>query len=149
MAEWLGALALAIGAGVSALLLSPKVGWNSGLAAIGGGVAGLIAGWGMMRLVPGQDMSLALSSFEPVAIEPAAGEEPLVLDDVLDRVQPDSRVVRLFAAEGAPTAGQLKARIDCHLGQETNQRTGQAMPADATDALHAALEEIRRSLRPR
>ena len=66
--------------------------------------------------------------------------EELVLDDVLGELREDSRVVRLFDASAMPTPGQLRARIDRHLGQATG-----ASP-DASAALHEALAELRRSL---
>jgi hypothetical protein len=70
-------------------------------------------------------------------------EEPLVLDDVLAALGPDSRVVRLFDPAAMPTPAQLNARIERHL------ETG-APPApsqDASQALHDALADLRRSLR--
>jgi hypothetical protein len=75
---------------------------------------------------------------------PAAGvEEPLVLDDILAELEPDSRVVRLFDPAAMPTPGQLNARIERHLvGGSTA-----AAPPDASQALHEALAELRRSLR--
>jgi hypothetical protein len=75
--------------------------------------------------------------------EPASSGEPLVLDDILAELGPDSRVVRLFDRKAMPTPGQLKSRIDDHLTQG-------APPADASDASQAlsdALAELRRSLR--
>ena len=76
---------------------------------------------------------------------PEAGieEEPLLLDDILAELAPDSRVVRLFDPEEMPTPGQLKSRIDRHLGP------GEASldAPDAGQALHDALAELRRSIR--
>jgi hypothetical protein len=69
--------------------------------------------------------------------------EPLILDDILAELGPDSRVVRLFDRKAMPTAGQLKRRIDTHL-------EGGAAPVpapDASQALSDALAELRRSLR--
>jgi len=71
-----------------------------------------------------------------------AGTEPLVLDDILAELGPDSRVVRLFDPAAMPTAGQLKDRIDRHLVNGT----APASPPDASAALHEALAELRRSL---
>ena len=71
------------------------------------------------------------------------GSEPLILDDILAELGPDSRVVRLFDRKAMPTAGQLKRRIDTHL-------EGGAAPVpapDASQALSDALAELRRSLR--
>ena len=70
-----------------------------------------------------------------------SAEEPLVLDDILDQLSPDSRVVRLFDPAAMPTPAQLKSRIDRHLD-------GAAPDApDASQALHEALAELRRSIR--
>lgn len=71
-----------------------------------------------------------------------AAPEPLVLDDILAEIGPDSRVVRLFDRRSMPTPGQLQARIDGHL----RQTSGSAVP-DASEALSNALAELRRSLR--
>ena len=73
--------------------------------------------------------------------EPA--QEPLVLDDILDRLEPDSRVVRLFDPAAMPTPGQLNDRIQRHLVRGAPA----APPQDASQALHDALAELRRSLR--
>ena len=66
----------------------------------------------------------------------------LVLDDVLAQISPDSRVVRLFDRKAMPTPGQLKSRIDDHLGKSAPQAQ-----SDASQALSDALAELRRSLR--
>lgn len=65
----------------------------------------------------------------------------LLLDDVLAEIGPEARVVRLFDRKAMPTPGQLRSRIDHHLGQEPS-----AQP-DASQALSDALAELRRSLR--
>jgi hypothetical protein len=65
--------------------------------------------------------------------------EELLLDDVLTKLGADSRVVRLFDASAMPTPGQLQSKIDEHLSRGT-------LP-DASQALHEALAELRRSLR--
>ena len=93
--------------------------------------------------------------FDLRAIEPAALDvlelteadrvpepEALVLDDVLAELGPDARVVRLFDRSAMPTPGQLKARIDHHLEQESS-----APGSDASQALSDALAELRRALR--
>jgi len=69
--------------------------------------------------------------------------DELLLDDVLERPAPDSRVVRLFDRSAMPTPGELVTRIDRHL-------VGQALPnrrPDASQDLIEALAELRRSLR--
>jgi hypothetical protein len=66
-------------------------------------------------------------------------DDELLLDDVLAELGSDSRVVRLFDASAMPTPGQLKSRIDEHLSRGS-------MP-DASQALHDALADLRRSLR--
>ena len=70
-------------------------------------------------------------------------EEELVLDDILAKLDPESRVVRLFDPAATPTPGQLQSRIDRYLSDGTQ---GSAGP-DASQALYEALAELRRSLR--
>jgi len=71
-----------------------------------------------------------------------ADEEPLQLNDILDELRPDARVVRLFDRKAMPTPGQLKSRIDSHLEQAPDRPL-----SDASQALSDALAELRRSLR--
>ena len=88
-----------------------------------------------------EPIELVLS--EDDRVETAAVEEqPLLLDDILAEMGPDSRVVRLFDRASMPTPGQLRSRIDDHLGQ-----TGSPAASDASQALSDALAELRRSLR--
>ena len=70
-------------------------------------------------------------------------EEPLDLDDILAELGSDARVVRLFDPAAMPTPGEFKDRIDDHL----DDTPGGARSADAAQALHDALAELRRSLR--
>lgn len=84
---------------------------------------------------------LVLTEAERIGAQPRTAPEPLVLDDVLAKLEPDSRVVRLFDRKAMPTPGQLQSRIDDHLGQRTSAA------ADASQALSDALAELRRSLR--
>ena len=67
----------------------------------------------------------------------------LLLDDILAELRPDARVVRLFDVNAMPTPGQLQASIDRHLSSADTR----SAPPDASDALHHALAELRRSLR--
>ena len=78
-------------------------------------------------------------------LRPAAPHAPLelALEDIVSELAPDSRVVRLFDPTAMPTPGQLNARIEQHLGQETSPTA----PPDASQALYDALAELRRSLR--
>lgn len=72
-----------------------------------------------------------------------AQADVLVLDDILAELGPGSRVVRLFDPAAMPTPGQLNARIEQHL----HAASSPAAPQDASQALHDALAELRRSLR--
>jgi hypothetical protein len=74
-------------------------------------------------------------------LKPAPDE--LVLDDILARLGPQSRVVRLFDPLAMPTPGQLNTRIEQHLHASAPKP---ASP-DASEALYEALNELRRSLR--
>jgi len=100
-----------------------------------------------------------VETFEPVTLPQAVEPEPellltdvyeeqqsdpgaaLELDDVLSAIENDSRVVRLFDPAAMPTPSELKTRIDRHLDDAP------AQSADASQALHEALAELRRSLR--
>lgn len=75
---------------------------------------------------------------------PVPDEEPLLLDDILTEMGPDSRVVRLFDRKAMPTPGQLRSRIDRHLD---DHRIPEAEAQDASQALSDALAELRQSLR--
>jgi hypothetical protein len=79
---------------------------------------------------------------EPAEPPPFAGEEPLLLDDILAELGPESRVVRLFDPAAMPSAGELKSRIDRHLDRDCSD----ARSSDAAQALHEALDELRRSI---
>lgn len=81
------------------------------------------------------------------------GDAPLVLDDILDEIGPDARVVSLFDRRAMPaprpTPGQLQTRIAEHMkdGTPPAAPSDLAGPSDASQALSAALAELRRSLR--
>jgi hypothetical protein len=94
------------------------------------------------ELQPIEEEELLLTDvFEP--LPRTEKEDTLVLDDILAKLDADSRVVRLFDPAAMPTAGELKSRIDRHLDDEASA----AQAADATQALHDALAELRRAIR--
>lgn len=156
------AFAVAVGyaayAWLEGFVVQPELGAETGGA---GAIAYLIASRALNSVRPrGTEMPVTifdLRAIDPVAptelllgvedrYEPApeAGEVPLELDDILAEVGPDSRIVRLFDPAAMPTAGELKSRIDRHLdGQSTND----SQSADAAQALHEALAQLRRSVR--
>ena len=83
---------------------------------------------------------LLLTDEDRLAEQLPEDDDALLLDDVLAEISPDSRVVRLFDRHAMPTPGQLKARIDRHIGERDSTAP------DASQALHDALAELRRSL---
>jgi hypothetical protein len=93
----------------------------------------------VLRRIGDGPVELPLSGFAPAEIHLEPEPEALLLDDILAKMEPDSRVVRLFAPDQMPTAGQLKGRIDRHIGGVAD--------SDAADALHQALADIRKALR--
>ena len=105
----------------------------------------------VLRRVPATSVPLIETSCGPTPVADllaeadrslAHAEDELVLDDILAALDSGSRVVRLFEPAAMPTPGQLKDRIDRHLGG------GDVSPAsDASQALHDALADLRRSLR--
>ena len=157
-----GALALAHSAGFAALKLAPSWGVAPSVAmgtaaAAGFGFALLV----MLAVKPGPTEH-ALAAFAVVPIVEGPGqpaeepllltdvfEEALLLDDPLIEAEPESRVVQLFASPPMPTPGQLKDRIDRHLagGPRTSSEPSSIPRPDASGALYAALDDLRRSLR--
>jgi hypothetical protein len=140
-AGWLfdigGASALAGAAGFAFFKLGPPDFLPFG-AAVAASLA-FLAAYAVLRSVGSEPAALPLSVFSAPEILLEPEPEALLLDDILATMGPDSRVVRLFAPDQLPTAGQLKAQIDRHIGA--------APERDAADALHEALADIRKSLR--
>ncbi len=171
LAELAGAMALGVAGGFAALKAAPSIALSPPSAMIGASFAGFAAGLLAMRLVTPAPRSLPVGEFELANVESSGLTEPLLLDtvyeepllledfagddaalllvDALQTAEPDSRVVRLFAQEPMPTPGQLKDRIDRHLaGAPRHPSPPMSAPAaDASQALYAALNELKRSLR--
>lgn len=136
-----GASALAAAAGFATSTLAPLA--LSSAAAAGAASVTFILAYAVLRRCGGHAPTIGLGAFELRTIEPQPEPEALLLDDILASLGPDSRVVRMFAPDAIPTAGQLQARIDRHIASD-----GHADRDDeAREALHAALADIRRSLR--
>jgi hypothetical protein len=137
-------LVLAIAAGWSARLA------NLPLAAIlASGMLALAIGMVAMRL-GGRGPVAESAAFELAEFEATDADDELLLDDPLVEATPDSRVVRLFE-QADPTPGELVLRISDYLNDggraaAPEAPTEQQYP-DASDALHAALANIRASLR--
>lgn len=136
-------------------VLATATGWTAWfagfpLAAVAGvGMIVLALAVVVMRLA-GSAPIAAEPEFEPVPFADAAGElDELLLDDPLIGIERDARVVQLFARP-EPTPGELVARIEDYLGDGRRAPAGEATeqrPVDASAALHAALANIRASLR--
>ena len=90
-----------------------------------------------------EQVELILTDADRVKPGRRSAEEELILNDILAKLEPDSRVVRLFDPTAMPTPAQLNDRIERHLRVSTPR----ADAADASDALYQALNELRRSLR--
>jgi hypothetical protein len=167
IAELTGAAALACGLGGSAWLLAPVPGFSSAASAAAAAAIGAFIGGGAVRAAPGNGARQALPSFDVTPIETLEcgpdEEGELLLEDKVANPPGDTQFVRLFVVSNSPTAGQLQARIEAHLCDQSS-RDPKAAPTpwdgspaippvippvipDASDALHAALADIRRSLR--
>lgn len=138
------------------MLLAGAAGWAASaaglqLAAIAAaGAIVLTIGVVAMRLA-GRAPMMAVVAFEPVAFEDAVMEDVLLLDDPLIEIAPESRVVQLFA-RAEPTPGELVLRIEDYLSDGRRAPAPEALAVDqysvdASAALHAALANIRASLR--
>ena len=167
LVELAGAAVPAAAVAFAAVALAPALALDAGAVMAGGSSLTFALAFAAMRLVPPEPRrhELALFSVDPIEALPellldVVCEEPLLLEDVYERVEDvlvlddqlpvaegGSRVVQLFGGP-MPTPGELKARIDRHLaGGERTRSLGETPVPDASDALFAALAELRRSLR--
>lgn len=172
MVELAGAAAAGLAAGFAAFKLAPSFGLVPAAAMAGPALAAFGLGLLAMKTVKPAVREHAFAGFSVapiVAGEPSrSAEEPLLLevryvgstpiDVVAEKVelllddplvkQANSRVVQLFAGSAPPTAGELNDRIDGRLATGAIHSMPQLkQPApDASEALYAALAELRRSL---
>ena len=139
-----------------------RLGWSPAAAAIVAGAALLASSRILTSVSPGSP-TFSLASFDTATLPETEGldeliltdgdrldagdqsehVDELVLDDVLAKLEDLSRVVRLFDASAMPSPGELKHRIDRHL----DGASPSSPPPDASQALHDALSELRRTLR--
>lgn len=147
LVEFVAALSLSAGAAFATVVLAPL----AGLALVGSAVGGaLVVGGGALLLLGLVDSpGTATLDFALVDL-PVAGkvEDELLLDDPI-KAPADSRVVQLFGDEPLPAPGELVTRIADFLesGRGPVREQVQASSNEASAALHAALADIRRSLR--
>ena len=144
--ELCGASALAAAAGFATWTLAPLALSSSSAAAAAAASVTFILAYTVLKRCGGHAPTIGLGAFELRTIEPQPEPEALLLDDILASLGPDSRVVRMFAPDAIPTAGQLQARIDRHIASDGRDARGDR-DDEAREALHAALADIRRSLR--
>ena len=145
LVEWGAPIVPAVAAGWAVSMIGLPLAAIAAVAMIA-----LAAGMVAMRLA-GEAPLADDPDFEPVDFRDAAANEELLLDDPLVGIAPDSRVVQLFAGQD-PTPGELVSRIsdylsDGHRGPPPIGEGQEHRPADASAALHAALANIRASLR--
>ena len=154
LVEWLAPIPLALAASWASwrLGVSPVVAIAAGIAVLVGGIAAMKLGG---RSQPAASHRFVPAEFAPVELNELLLEEKdavLELDDPLDEVQPDSRVVRLFERQD-PTPGELVDRIVDFLAEgrspsPSDRPAPEVRPIpDASAALHDALANIRASLR--
>lgn len=118
-------------------------------AVVAAGTMAVAMGVVTMRLACGGSIAVE-SDFEPVSFEDCVADGELLLDDPIIEIEADSRVVQLFA-KSEPTPGELVLRIEDYLSEGRHAPAGEAAaeqrPVDASAVLHAALANIRASLR--
>ena len=125
----------------AAALFAAAVAFAAGATGLGAGAtiarataASLPVYLALRNVAPGE-RGHAMAAFEPAPLEPAAdvgadpGADELLLEDRLGPVTADARVVRLFGP-----------------GQEPTRAATGIAPRDDSQALTAALAELRRSL---
>lgn len=162
--DWLGASFPAACAGYAAIQLGPLFGVPALQTAIGVAGTMFVIAFVVMRSVAPAEPSFIIAEIgagaeelvldqawaevaseldelvldRPLVEQRSAELAELLLEDALGAPDPQSRVVQLFEPD------QLRQRIDRHLA---NARAVEAAdPADASDALSAALAELKRSL---
>lgn len=145
LAEWGAPIVLASAAGWSASMAGLPL-----AAEVPAVVIALSLGIIAMRKAGGKP-SMPEAGFQPVEFGPGDYDNVLLLDDPLVEVEPDSRVVRLFARTD-PTPGELVLRISDYLSEQSKpsalaDRSDELEQGDASAALHAALANIRATLR--
>ena len=139
-------LGAAVGLAVTKLApATPLTAAQLAVAAIGAGTTIALLGFAALARV---ESGLAAPwRFDPVIWEPALALDELLLDQPVE----DSRVVRLFGAQPLAVPGELVTRIADYLdgGRAIARPPAESgpVPGDASAALHAALADIRRSLR--
>lgn len=166
IADWTGALSLGAAGSVVAFALVPVAARLVGIP--GAAIACALLGLLIMRRVPAEQAFLP--AFDLVPFEECANvsellldtpylaplDDELILDDPIAPAPGGSRVVRLFAPETIAAPGELAERIDSWLeGARARQRPAVAAgggghgptSSPASAALHAALDDLRRSLR--
>lgn len=147
LVEWGAPAVLAGAAGWAALALG-----SANLPA--GGAAAAVLGLGVLAMgrASGDEHGLTMPAFALESLGIGVDDDELLLDDPIREISAESRVVALFEP-AMETPGALVARIADYLGDRDS-----AMPAtqgarerpvagDAGAALHAALANIRASLR--
>jgi hypothetical protein len=171
--DWLvelgGASVLAAAGGYAALKLAPSLAFSGATAMVATGFSCFASGMLMMRATRPGPRQHVLAEFaiepigtdellldkpieEPLLLDTPYKEDPsdvLLLDNALPEYHPTSRVIELFASPQMPTPGQVKERIDRHLAGAPRRTLPDEplLSPDASEALYAALNELRRSLR--
>ena len=165
-AEWIAAACVGGASAFACAVLAPD-GGGMVAAPLAGAIGAAGALFAMGRVDPGRQppperfVPVDFGDDELTLDAQVETDDALLLDDPLPALDEDSRVVRLFAVPASaseatplPAPGEMAARIENFLGG-TRAGPAAAEPArhaapgaaDASAALHAALADIRRSLR--
>ena len=145
--DLLAALCLGGASGFALSMLVPLEGFALAATASVGGVALAVAGWLGLAGVVTRHIPIG-EPFEPAAFSPTEeASDELLLDDPVVTFAAESRVVQLFRPEPLPEPGELAARIGVFLDGRQAPALAEPVQPDASVALHAALADIRRSLR--
>lgn len=155
LVEWLAPLPLAAAVGWAAQMLGLSLVEAAAVAValvtVGFAAIRLAGGNGHFRRFDFQPADLGDELGDPGELLLSEEDELLELNDPLLEVAPDHRVVRLFERQET-TPGELVARISDFLGDGQKAPAGEIARlgvghVDASAALHAALANIRASLR--
>jgi len=156
--ELLAALSLSGAAAFGIFHAAPFVEWALIGAMVGGGSAAALGALALLGRIDDVREHQDDPSFVPgefvgdEAERTGEADDELLLDDPIAPLEPQARVIELFEPhqpEALPEPGELVARIADYLDSSrgTAQLPSEPVRHDASASLHAALADIRRSLR--
>ncbi len=142
----IAALCLGAAVALAILMLLPLAPAYLALATLAGGVAAGSAGFALVE--SGAPRGFAMPTFQPAAFEDDfEDDEVLLLDEVVAAIDCEPRLTSSFVPAPAEMVVRIDQFLDSGAGVSRRSEPRDTVRPDASAALHAALAEIRHSLR--